>query len=126
MIKNDPWTIADQRTQSRYVVNEWIHQVWPDKPANQIKVNAQASDIVWEMTVDHHKRMTEMETGFCLGTEHVMEPLCAHYVMDFIGLDDVPTVVSFTLDSSGKLWYVAERSGGVRPVEVKTLAQKNN
>lgn len=126
MIENDPWTIAEQRVTPRYVVNEWIHAVWTDKPAEQIKVNAQSSDVVWEMTVEHHKRVTEMESGFCLGKEHVVDPLCAHYVTEFVGLDDVPTVVSYTLDSAGKLWYVAERSGGVRPVEVKTLDQKNN
>lgn len=121
MIENDPWTIAEQRVTPRYVVNEWIHSVWDGKRVEAIKVNAQSSDVVWEMTVEHHKRITEMETRFANDSAQ-----CAHHVMEFVGLDDVPTVVSYTLDSAGKLWYVAERSGGVRPVEVLTLDQKNN
>lgn len=116
-----------QRLTNRYVVNEWIHSVWSEQhPATQVKVNAASSDVTWEMTVEHHERITAVENGFTTGHENLMSGKSAHYVTNFMDRDGEPVVLSYTLDSVGRLWYVAERTGGIAPVEVKTLAEKNN
>lgn len=84
-----------------YRVNEWVFGVWNWTPSH-LKANAAASQLTWEMTIEHFRRMAELEvkaTG--------------------VGYFDVVTVetpqgdeiqVAYVLDSANRLWYVAELS----------------
>lgn len=85
-----------------YRVNEWIFPVWEDRPVFHAKVNAAASMLTWQMTVEHFRRMAEMHVAST-------EP-GTFEIRTEVDPSGALIVIAYVLDSAQRLWYVAELS----------------